>query len=157
MNKLKVFCRNIYGHNAGKIDYLSGICSDYNVICVQEHLLTKDNFALFQSFPRKSVFMHEAKRQFTRGRPSGGTAVLVDDQIPCRLYKSCDYYTSVEFVGPSNFFLINVYLPTNLNNDRSEKRYAEACSRLSRLLCGIGKRRLLICGDFQCNPIYLVN
>ncbi|XP_065566056.1 uncharacterized protein LOC136030891 [Artemia franciscana] len=83
MNNLKVFCRNIYGHNAVKIGNLNGICYDYNVICAQEHLLTKQNFVLFQSFPRKSVFIHEAKQQFTLGRPSGGAAVIVDDHIPC--------------------------------------------------------------------------
>ena len=39
-----------------------------------------------------------------------------------------------------------------MNTDRSEKRYAEACGRIGRLLCRLGSSRFLVCGDFQCDP-----
>ena len=153
MNELSIFCRNVYGHNAAKLDYVKNLCIAHNIVCVQEHLLTTDNFGLIQSIPDKSVHIHEAKRSSARGRPSGGLAIFVDDSIDCRKLESCDFYLAVEFPGPSAFTLVNVYLPTNMNTDLSEKRYAEACGRLGRLLRKLGNSRILVCGDFQCDPL----
>ena len=116
-------------------------------------MLTTDNFGLIQSIPDKSVHIHEAKRSSARGRPSGGLAIFVDDSIESRKLESCDFYLAVEFPGPSAFSLVNVYLPTNMNTDLSEKRYAEACGRLGRLLRKLGNSRILVCGDFQCDPL----
>ena len=138
---MSIFCRNVYGHNAAKLDYIKNLCLAYNIVCVQEHWLTTDNFGLFQSVPNKSVHIHEAKRFSARGRPSGGLAIVVDESIDCRKLESCDFYIAVEFPGPSAVTLINVYLPTNMNTDHSEKRYAEACCRIGRLRRRLGSSR----------------
>ena len=96
----------MYRHNAGKLAYIHEMCSNFNAMCLQEHLLTSDYFGLLQPIPHKTIFLHEAKRRYGRGRPSSGTAILVDDHLDCNFYESCDYYLAVKFPGPSGFFLI---------------------------------------------------
>lgn len=151
MTSLSIICRNIYGHNSVKLDYVKELCRQFNVVCLQEHLLTSENFGLFEQLNQKTVFMHEAKRSSVRGRPSGGTAIITDSSLECQKLESCEFFLAVDFPGPGGFVLITVYLPTNLNTLSSEKRFSEACGRLSRLLIRLGNRRVLVCGDFQCD------
>ena len=143
---------NING-TRGKDFFIDDLYVNYDVVCLQEHLLT----AFSENFLRRSsdhvVFVRPAK--ITRGRPSGGLACVFKKNISGAspvLFQSDDTFLAVRL---GNVVLINVYLPYNDRSIRSLQNFSCACNGLKTLIQKISDNGLhfVIAGDFNTDLV----
>ena len=122
MNSIMVFCCNTYRHNARKLYYTTEMWNKYDVVCLQEHLLTSEHYCLLQINTDKDLLIHEATSFYSWGWPSGETAIIASKALGFQKVESCKYYIAIEIPGANRFVMVNVYLPTNMNTVPSEKQ-----------------------------------
>ena len=125
LDRLRLASYNCRGVNAMKIDYISELMTDCEILCLQEHWLLDEGLTLMEH-QLKTIHVFgksgmDAKRLLV-GRPFGGCAVLVKKSLQCtvspvdtssrRLF-SCIFH----FPNGSSFLLHNVYMPTDTCHD----------------------------------------
>ncbi|XP_065583954.1 uncharacterized protein LOC136042989 [Artemia franciscana] len=92
-----------------------------------------------------------ARRSGTRGRPSGGLAIITrSNSGPPVCVEQNEWFQAAKMHG---VFFVNVYLPTNYNDIASEKKFAKACQKLGKCLLSLVQKScpVIILGDFNCN------
>ena len=141
---------NINGGLLVKIPVIKGLLSNCDVLCLQEHFLTSHSLGLLKIDNNFTSYSVPAKRSASSGRPSGGIAMLVRTSCRSSIFDSCDFFLAVRV---KEYVIVNVYLPTDYRNDRSEFLFTSACEKLGSCLSKIrllGKCCIII-GDFNCN------
>ena len=75
-----------------------------------------------------------AKQSYSRGRPSGGLATFVRSCVPSSLFEKSDHFLAVPI---EICVFINVYLPTDYKDERSERLFALSCEKLNSCISKI--------------------
>ena len=138
---------NINGKVSDKIPILTQLLKEYDIICLQEHFLSADKRELIKISSDCTVFFSPAKITAAYGRPSGGLAILT--RLPCKLIEAGDHILEVSHLNTS---IMNVYLPTNYRNEKSEAKFMGACKKLCKLIKKNAKSavtRSILIGDFN--------
>ena len=146
---LSLLSWNINGKVVDKGLVLSELLSTNKITFLQEQFLSDERKNLLSISQNSYLLFHPAKMNKSRGRPSGGSAII--SQFPVNLLESNDHFIAVEF---SDLICLNVYLPTNYYSSQSENKFINACKKLASFVKGVSKRpnaRVLIAGDFDCD------
>ena len=116
---------NINGGFVQKSSVLDELVSKHDVICLQEHLLSKLSISLLD-------------------------ATYVNSALRSLLLESSDYFLAVKV---DNVFIYNIYLPTDYHNDTSERLFALCSEKLCKSISSIisSNSACLIVGNFDCN------
>ena len=153
---LKILTVNIEGVVANRL-YLEKLCSQNNIICLQEHWLwdfqknwIQNNFNDFKSFVR----CHDSNDPITNfnvPRGQSGVAILwsnkLADRITC-LDVGNERVMAIELDAEIKICIINVYLPTNKSD--SEYRYRECLDVLHDIIQRYElTHKILLCGDLN--------
>lgn len=134
-----------------RIPLLTDLSKEYNCICIQEHFLTDDSVNLLKFSSDMHYLVQPARRSGTRGRPSGGLAIITrSNSGPPVCVEQNEWFQAAKMHG---VFFVNVYLPTNYNDIASEKKFAKACQKLGKCLLSLVQKScpVIILGDFNCN------
>ena len=89
------------------------------------------------------------------GRPYGGMAILYRKNLADRIsIIDCNdsRLTAVKLftqIGP--VLILNVYMPTNYQDDDSVDRYMETCGKINALITDCDIAEIIIIGDFNCS------
>jgi len=119
-------------------------------VCLQEHFATSLSLTLLNLSPNHQVFTVAAKRSRTYGRPSGGLATHVRSSLSTSMFDSGLDFLAVKI---QDMVIVNVYLPTDYRDNRSDRLFAISIARLSKCIDKIKKYGFsrLITGDFNCD------
>lgn len=149
ISSLKVISWNMNGNLRDKVPIIKQFAKDHDIVCIQEHFLSKDSLDCIKFSDKHRFFIREAKSS-CRGRPSGGIAIVIKDHISAKLVEQQDSFIAVDVYG---IVLICVYLPTNYKNDRSERKFNLSCEKLAKCVLRIKQsgHEYLIIGDFNCD------
>ena len=130
--------------------FIEDLLSRYDIVCLQEHFATSLSLPLLNLSPNHQVFTVAAKRSRTHGRPSGGLATYVRSSLSTSMFDSALDFLAVKI---QDMVIVNVYLPTDYRDDRSDRLFAISIARLSKCIDKIKKHGLscLITGDFNCD------
>ena len=150
ISNISLISWNINGNFSERSLVVDQFVNKYNVICLQEHFITEAGINLLNLWPSYSVFSVPAKRSSPRGRPSGGIATLVSNRLACEVYENSDNFLAIRL---DNLLVINVYLPTDYRDDKSDSAFAISAAKLARCLKKAERESLecIIVGDFNCN------
>ena len=96
------------------------------------------------------MFSVRACRSQTHGRPSDGLVTFVKSFLLCSSFDSGSDFLAVRI---NNVVLINVYLPTDYRDEKSERLFAISVARLAKCLETVKEQGLscVIVGDFNCD------
>ena len=144
---LKIVSWNINGKVLPKHHLLSELCLRFDVVGLQEHFLSSDSRQLLEFTSSHNLFFHHAKS--TRGRPSGGLALMIRKELLGNLVAKSDSFLAVKV---SNVVIFVVYFPTNYRNDMSERKFSLTCTSIAKLVSKYEDEGLscLLFGDFNC-------
>ena len=136
------------------------LCDNYDIVLLQEHWLLPFDLPLLNSahndFVSTGLSAVDIGKDILVGRPYGGTAILYRK---CLAEKICvvdshdSRITGIQVVtnmGP--MLLLNVYMPTNYNDDASLEAYLDCLSQLHVLVVDSDVIHTIIAGDFNCSP-----
>jgi len=144
---------NLHGLNQG-YPLLCSLCSHSDIIMVQEHWLPPfDLFKLdtisseFTSFAA-SAMRHAVKGNILKGRPFGGVAILVRNNIASKVKCVCKTERCI-ILRLENLILVNVYMPCKSVDSYSDE-FAEVLACIANYICGFSDCDILIGGDFNC-------
>ena len=146
---LSLLSWNINGKVVDKGLVLSELLSTNEIIFLQEHFLSDERKNLLSISQNSYLLFHPAKMNKSRGRPSGGLAII--SQFSINFLESNDHFIAAEF---SDLICIDVYLPTNYCSLQSENKFINACKKLASFVKGVSKcpnAWVLIAGDFNCD------
>jgi len=139
---------NMHGYNQSK-DYLSSLCSNYDIVFVQEHLLLPSELNLLTACAPKFVLFGSSalssciSRGLMRGRPYGGVAILVRSEmaLKCQLVCCSDRYVIVKW---RDALLVCVYMPCK-GTTNYEDSYRDTIADITAVIHD-NVHRWLICG-----------
>lgn len=148
-DSIRVVSWNLNGGVVDKMPLLEGLLCYNDVLCVQEHFLSNQAVSLLELNDGVKVFATPAKSS-GRGRPSGGIAILVSSRLNPILYKSSDFFVAVKV---HKTVIHSVYMPTDYRDSKSEKKFSEACSKLSSSVGSCSSQGLvcIVAGDVNCD------
>jgi len=138
---------------------VNDLCNQHDIVLLQETWLLPNELDLlnnvhcdFYSVGSSAV---DISSDVLVGRPYGGTAILYRKSLA----NSIKFIDSVESriigaqfdtsIGP--LLLLNVYMPSNYNDDGSLEMYIDCLSKLQALLVDSTAAHTLIVGDFNCS------
>ena len=129
--KLSVISYNING-KCQKEHIIDELSSNYDIVCLQEHLLSSDNTNLLKRSANHITFVSAARSTF--GRPSGGLACILrrssfSSTTPV-LFHSDENLLAVRI---ADLILINVYFPCDRKSVQSLNKFAKTCSVLKKV------------------------
>jgi exonuclease III len=114
---LHIVSYNMHGFNQGSV-FLENLCNIIkpDFICIQEHWLTSIKMNQILNYSKLycgfgvSAMDRVISQSILRGRPSGGVAVLVNNDFNSKVkcLKNAEKFVIVRF---DNIILVNVYLP----------------------------------------------
>ena len=119
---------------------------NFDVVFLQEHLLSKVNTNSLRRSATHDIFIREAKK--TRGRPSGGTAIFIRSGYqPMQIYSDANILA----IQCNNMAFVNVYLPCNHRNTQSFTAFAKACHKLKSLFIKFADKNVdwILAGDMN--------
>ena len=144
---------NMHGFNQG-VQELSCLCESFDVICVQEHWLTADNFSKLKVNDDFVIYATTAMntkiaKGILSGRPFGGVAILVRK---CFALSAKLLFSSDRVIVCSLFELIicNTYLPCTSVVDRIGI-CADTLSTISICCEEHAASSIIVCGDLNCD------
>ena len=141
---------NINGSFIEKLPILSDLSVEHDVVCIQEHFITVQSENLLELNHIAKAYKVPAKQSGSRGRPSGGLATFVRSCVLSSLFEKSDNFLAVRI---ESCVFINVYLPTDYKDERSERLFALSCEKLNSCISKIKRHGFscVIIGDFNCN------
>lgn len=83
------------GNLRDKVPIIKQFAKDHDIVCIQEHFLSKDSLDCIKFSDKHRFFIREAKSS-CRGRPSGGIAIVIKDHISAKLVEQQDSFIAVE-------------------------------------------------------------
>lgn len=139
---------------------INKLCNDHDIVLLQEHWLIPNDLHLLNSahpdFLSCGQSAVDLSSNILVGRPYGGTAILyrkyLTDKIQV-LNIGESRITGINInssIGP--LLILNVYMPTNYNDDASFESYLDCLSKLHALILDTEAIHTLIVGDFNCSP-----
>jgi len=141
---------NINGNLLSRSVFLKDFLSKCDIVCIQEHFANTLSLSLLELSTNHKVFSVAARRSQSHGRPCGGLATYVKSCFTSSVFDSASDFLAVRI---QNVVVLNVYLPTNYRDDRSERLFAISVARLSKCLGKIKEQGLccIVTGDFNCD------
>ena len=151
MQSLSAVSYNINGTRR-KEHVIDELACNYDIVCLQEHLLSSANTNLLKRSANHVVFVSAARTTF--GRPSGGLACILNrNSVAC--YSPVLFHSdpNILAVRINDLVIVNVYLPCDRKSVQSLNRFAKTCSVLQKLLESVSNQgyRFLIAGDFNAD------
>ena len=149
---------NHHGFNQGAL-HLRQLCEigKYDIICIQEHWLTPDKLVYLKSFSNnylvfgKSAMETTISAGFLRGRPFGGTSIMIKKQFS-HIIKNVfteDRFV-ILFLSDSCVF-ISVYMPVDDGTMESLNILIDILSSISNILDTFAQKFVFFAGDFKVN------
>lgn len=139
---------------------ITKLCHLHDIVVIQEHWLIPNDLHLLNTahadFLSTGQSAVDLSSDILVGRPFGGTAVLYRKCLADRIKiintgESRITGISIDTsIGP--LLILNVYMPTNYNNDDSLESYTDCLSKLHSLILDSDTVHTLIVGDFNCSP-----
>lgn len=154
-NSVNIVTYNMHGLNQGRV-MLSHLCEDNQIdfIFIQEHwtlpfnmndiLLFSDNFIVFGSSAMDDV----VERSVLRGRPYGGTALMINKRFSnaASLGKMSEFFVIVKV---SDIMLINVYFPCKPKMQDNLNILEEIFTDISQFLLDNNYTSIIFGGDLN--------
>ena len=144
---------NLHGFNQG-YPLLCSLCSHSDIIMIQEHWLPPfDLFKLdtisseFTSFA-SSAMTHAVQSDILKGRPFGGVAILVRNNIASKVKCICKMERCI-MLRLDNLILVNLYMPCKSVDNYSDV-FAEVLACVYNYCNSNSNCDILIGGDFNC-------
>jgi exonuclease III len=136
------------------------LCEKHDIVLLQEHWLLPYDLHLLNSMHDCFISVGNSAVNVTsnllQGRPFGGTAILYRKELAkiCKqLTIENDRMTAMLIdVDGGKLLLLNVYMPTNYNNDDSYEEYMMCCEMIKSLLVDPDIVSVIIAGDFNTRP-----
>ena len=153
MANFKVISLNCHGFNIGTAQYLRRICLNTDVILLQETWLSDVNCSRISDEFSDFVLYHNSAMEdrmasgIRRGRPFGGTAILVHKRLNKYCHKICTYNAAVctvecQIKGYS-LVLGSIYMPCDDGSQEHVDDYeAGFIFREQNLLCQLFQKLL---------------
>jgi exonuclease III len=136
------------------------LCNKYDIVLLQEHWLMPNELHVLNSihseFQSCGLSAIDISSDILVGRPFGGTGILYRKSLAntVTLVDSDESrITGIQLhtsVGP--LLLLNVYMPTNYNDEESSVAYSECLGKLNALMLDAEAIHTVIAGDFNCSP-----
>ena len=87
-DSISISSYNCHGLGSGKIEYIAGLCLNFDFVLVQEHWLISDNLDMFvDKIP--GISCHGVSPMSTNkslsGRPYGGCSILWKSSLNCNI------------------------------------------------------------------------
>ena len=144
MANFKVISLNCHGFNIGTAQYLRRICLNTDVILLQETWLSDVNCSRISDEFSDFVLYHNSAMEdrmasgIRRGRPFGGTAILVHKRLNKYCHKICTYNAAVctvecQIKGYS-LVLGSIYMPCDDGSQEHADDYEAAVGVLQCVL-----------------------
>lgn len=138
---------------------INTLCNVHDIVLLQEHWLIPNDLHLLNSahcdFLSHGQSAIDLSLDILIGRPYGGTAILfrkcMADKIKI-VNTGESRITGINIatsIGP--LLILNVYMPTNYNDDVSLESYIDCLSKLHALILDSDAIHTLIVGDFNCS------
>jgi exonuclease III len=127
---------NTNGYLLNRIFVLEGKLLDNGSMCIQEHFLTHSSLNSVDMSRDFSTLSASARRVYSRSRLSGDLVTLVSVSIQSNLFSSSHTFLAVR---AGSCVVIDVYLPTNHQNEESEQLFAKACETLHECIRQVQK------------------
>ena len=147
---VKCLSWNINGSFTNKIPILDVVFEQNEVVCLQEHFVTSRSKSILSFNSSVSVYSVSAKQLSGKGRPSGGIATFVRSTLRSSVFEVNDNFLAIRVEG---CVFINVYLPTNYHDERSERAFTYSSDKLGQCINRIRSLSLqcILVGDFNCD------
>jgi exonuclease III len=130
------------------VHYVRNLLEHYDIVCLQEHFLNEDNIGFlhnlrtdYKCFARCESYVSERGLMGTRG----GVAILWKTEIDCIVSKLDDISNSriqgikVTSRNVKPLFVLNVYLPSNINTFEVFMDYFNGVWDLQEYYCRGGR------------------
>ena len=158
-NSLSVMSYNMHGYNQG-CTYIKDVCmnQNYDIIFLQEHWLYPStlsklaNISEHYSFFGISAMQTEINNGFIRGRPYGGTAVLIHKNIANLVVESCTHDRVVGILL-GDVLLLNVYFPCCDGSVQNIDVSCEILANLANIIDSYQAKYIIFGGDFNTSLI----
>lgn len=135
---------------------LTDLCSELDVICVQEHWLAPDNLNCLNNFNSDYVgFSSSAMetvlgKNILRGRPFGGVGTLVNKQHVHKT-KCLTREDRYLILSVYDYFIVNVYMPVCKDSDVYKNCVLEILAGISNVFDQYPNAKIIMAGDFNCD------
>lgn len=162
-NDMTIFSYNSCGFSNDKVKFMKDLfegCSS-SIIAIQEHFLLRDNFYklenAFQNYNSSFVPATKSNDSISKGRPSGGIAILWSKTLifrsePTKISLNSNRVQGIifHFQNGMNLLFINVYFPVNkINFDEFE--LMKTLNDINWLFENNNYHEVLLAGDFNVN------
>ena len=154
MAHLSIATYNLHGLNQG-LPLLHELVKQFDVICIQEHWLSSDQFYKLESLSpdftsfNKSAMDKVCADDILRGRPFGGTSILVHSRLA-----NCAKYLASEanfiIVKVCDIILVNMYLPCRSNTQDYQNVLCDIFTSVGTTLDAYPDIAVVLAGDFNC-------
>ena len=142
---------NCHGHGPDKLQYISKLCENYDIILVQEHWLFDSQLDVFEKH-LKDIRAHGVSgmtnNELLSGRPYGGLAILWHNSLRAKIEPvstSSHRLCAIKICqGDNNILICNVYMPCDVNHVESNNNFDSVLSEIS-----------VICEQQCCNQIII--
>ena len=159
MANCKIISLNCHGFNIGTARYLRRICSNTDIILLQETWLSDINSSRITDEFSDFVLYHNSAMEdrmtssIRRGRPFGGTAVLVHKRLNKSCHKLCTYNAGVCAVecqlNGYSLVLGSVYMPCDDGSQEHTDEFEAVVGVLQCLLDRGAGSKFIFGGDFN--------
>jgi exonuclease III len=134
------------------------LCDNCDILLLQEHWLLPTELNILNSihpeFYSIGLSAVDVSSHILVGRPYGGTAILYRKQLAngIKVVNSNESrITGLQMITKSGpWLLLNVYMPTNYEDDYSMELYLDCLSKLQAIIIDSDTVHTLIAGDFNC-------
>ncbi len=133
------------------------LCDTHDIVLLQEHWLLPFELSMLNTIHSSYVANGQSAVNLSddvlSGRPYGGTAILYRKNLAsyCKPFVIESDRMSAVMLGKKRL-LLNVYMPTNYNDDESMEEYQICCGKIKSLLTDSSIEEILIAGDFNAQP-----
>jgi len=162
-NSLRICTLNLHGFNNSKI-YLQELCSNTDIICVQEHWLTDSQLNKFNDihddyyFYGCSAMNNVCSSGILRGRPFGGVGFLCRNSLPAKIVFE-GYHIDGRVIAITVYcsnlqiLLFCVYLPCDDGDPHYCDCLSDICGYIESVADCYPGYKCVILGDFnfQCD------
>lgn len=150
-----------YNVTGPKIQFLRDLCKRTDVLCIQEHLLAKQDLHRLASIDNEfNVYASSPVDYATHlrsGRNNGGLAILTHKSIKVERIPHDDETRILQINlihGSSKTKIVNVYLPyeDSRNLTGSRDSYDSYIGKIWSIVETTDTPNVLVCGDFNADP-----
>ena len=155
LNSISTVTFNMHGFNQG-FAYIKDICDNqtHDIIFIQEHWLQPSTLHKIININNKyvgfgkSAMQSELECSFLKGRPYGGTAILVNKKFE-HLNIESFIFDRVVAIVLGDFLFINVYLPNNNGSIVHMDTLSEILANVCNIIDSVGAKYIVFGGDLN--------